>query len=97
VTIKAAFPGRFLLFRDQRVGLRVAVLAYCGNLPGDFDVGGVGRDLELPVRDLLRYPGVGVAADGGELIAEVAVLRLKPMRAELTVATPSSSVVTLPE
>jgi len=46
---------------------------------GDLHVAGVGGDFELFFTHLRGDPGMGVASDGRELVAEVGVLSLEPI------------------
>jgi len=68
------------LLDHERVRFGVSILAHAGNLPGNFHVGHTGFDLELVVFDLARYDGLRELSDHGQLIAEVGVESLKPVR-----------------
>src|SRR5271163_3534940 len=70
------------LRRLHRNAVRVCprVLPDAGYLPGDFDIRFVGLDGEGMVGNLRRNPSLRRLADASELIAEVAIERLKPVR-----------------
>src|SRR5271163_3485482 len=67
------------LFRNA-VRVCPRVLPDAGYLPGDFDIRFVGLDGEGMVGNLRRNPSLRRLADASELIAEVAIERLKPVR-----------------
>src|SRR5271165_1035558 len=77
----AAAIGRSLFDLDRNpVGVGEAILANAGHLPGDFHIRFVRLDAELVVRNLASHDGLRELADYGQLIPEIAVERLEPIR-----------------
>ncbi len=73
--------GLLLLDRDP-VRLGEGILADAGHLPRDLSRGDLGLDHEAVALDAAHDPDArpGAVADHGELVAEVAVERLEPVR-----------------
>src|SRR5262245_7666469 len=62
----------------MRVG--PGILAYSGHLPRNLDAGRAGPDSEAVIADLCGNNGLRKLADDGELVAEVAIECLEPIR-----------------
>src|SRR5208337_639500 len=80
MNIEAAQPGILFLLDHQRIRFGVGILPHSGHLPGHLDVGCARPDLELIVFDLAGNDGLGELPDHRQLVAEVSVERLKPLR-----------------
>src|SRR5260370_24229327 len=78
--VPALLPGLLSLY-DQRVRLGVSIMTYAGHLPGDLHARSATGDAELVVSDFLSDVEVrSCGADGCELITEIGVKSLKPLR-----------------
>src|SRR5579863_3323796 len=71
--------GFLLFFHWNAIRVRPGILANSRHLPGHFDVGQVGSDLELVVLDLLRDYRLCKLTDDGELVAEIPVEHIEPI------------------
>jgi hypothetical protein len=80
MNVIAALARVLLLFDHQRVSLRIGILADSRDLPGDLHIRLVRPNAELMVGDFAAHNRLGELPDHGELIAEVGVERLKPLR-----------------
>ena len=78
--IVAALAGILLLFHGSAVSIGPCILANTGHLPGDFDVRFVRLDGEGVVSDLRSDPCLCWLTNCRELIAEVTIESLKPLR-----------------
>src|SRR5579863_7613608 len=71
--------GFLLFFHWNAIRVRPGILANSRHLPGHFDAGQAGSDLELVVLDLLRDYRLCKLTDDGELVAEIPVEHIEPI------------------
>src|SRR5215471_1884965 len=78
--VEAAQPCFLLLLDDQRMCLCIGILSYTGDQPGDLHVGYAGLDLKAMIGDLAGHDSLCKLADYRQLVAEIGVLGLEPVR-----------------
>jgi len=80
IQVVAAIFRRLLDFDLNAVRVGERILACSCHLPGDFHVRLVGANAELVAADLGSHDGLRELSDHRELIAEIAVEGLEPIR-----------------
>ena len=78
--VMALFLAGFVHLNGNSMGVRPRILPNAGNLLGDFHSAMIGTDDELVCRHFRADPRLCRLSDGCELVAEVAIERLEPVR-----------------
>src|SRR5437016_2560668 len=80
VEIRSALGAYFLLLDDDAMCVGERVVPNASDLPGNFYVGLVCLNDEMPLLDFFPHDGLRELPDDGELVTEIAVQRLEVIR-----------------